>query len=368
MKHFAHFALLASIAVLGCSPDDGGASDVAKGEVALKARDLQAAEKCFAAAAAKDATNSVSQVRLAVVRMQLGDPAGAASAVAAARACDPDSAEALFAEGQVAYLKKDYALARKDFAQVAAARNLPAELRANALAAGAVVDVLENRLDAARIALWRALRTDPKCAAAWYHLAYLSRVTYDFVEAALMQYEMASRLLPASDERVAEITRKILPSIRDTEAQRKTAMVGVSKRDPAASAKLVAEAHALQAKDVKKAAAKFLEAWEKDVLSFEAASGWARLASASSSAANPDRVLEAFNAALDARPNNQALYLAAAQYALKVGKSICAQRLLDQALAHDPSSKKALTLYLDVLKRNGKTKEAALYQAYLKEL
>lgn len=367
MRNVLIFVFAGVAALVGCTPDDG-ASDVAKGEAALKIRDFQSAEKCFAAAAAKDATNSAFQVRLAVVRMQLGDLVGATSAVAAARACDPDSAEALFAEGQVAYLKKDYALARKDFARVAAEKSLPDSLRADAMAAGAVLDILENNVAAARIALWRALRLHPKCAAAWHHLGYISRMTYNFTDAAEMQYSMAAALLPACDEHASEITRKVLPALRDAKARRKSDTVGVSKRDPALSAKLVAEAQALQAKDAKKAAAKFLEAWEKDVFSFEAASGWARLASAAPNSAKVDKVLEAYDVALTERPSTQALYLSAARYALQAGRSICAQRLLDQALAHDPSNKKALTLYVDVLKKNGKAKESALYQAYLKEL
>ncbi len=367
MKHVTFLAFAAICCVVGCAPDDGSA-DLAKGEAALNARDLKVAERHFVAAAVKNATNSVVHVRLAVLRLALGDVDGAVAAASAARTCDPDSAEALFVEGQAFYLKKDYGSARKNFALIAAARDLPAELRANALSAGAVVDILGNNVDAARIALWRAVRVDPKCAAAWYHLAYISRVTYDFVCAAQMQYAMAAGLLPASDERVAEITRKIQPALRDALTQRKAATVGVSKRDPALSAKLVAEAQALQAKDAKKAAAKFLEAWEKDVFSFEAASGWARLASAAPTATGAEKVLEAYDAALSERPSNQALYLAAAQYALKAGKPIRAQRLLDQALAHDCTNKKALAQYVDVLKRNGKAKAAALYQAYLKEL
>ena len=367
MRNVLIFVFAGVAAFVGCTPD-GGVSDVAKGEAALKIRDFQSAEKCFAGAAAKDATNSQVRVRLALVRMALGDLEGAAAAVADARKCDSDSAEAVFAEGQVAYLKKDYALARKDFARVASEKSLPNSLRADAMASGAVLDVLENNVDAARIALWRALRIDPKCAAAWYHLGYVSHMTYNFTDAAEMQYSMAAALLPACDEHASEITRKVLPALRDAKARRKSDTMGVSKRDPALSAKLVAEAQALQAKDVKKAAAKFLEAWEKDVFSFEAASGWARLASASPNAANADKVLEAYNVALAERPSAQALYLSAAQYALRTGKSICAQRLLDQALAHDSSNKKTLALYVDVLKKNGKKKEAELYQTFLKEL
>ncbi len=369
MKNVGFILLAALAALAGCNPESPrGELDAERGDDAFAARDYAAAAKAFEKALEQDATNVVLAVKLAFARVAMGDGDGARQAAAAARTIDPGSAEAMLAEGQAAWLLKDEAAARAAFARVAAEKALPGEIRSQAYTALAVVEIGANAYDAARVALWRALRLDRRNAAVWYHLGHLSRVTYNFEEAAVEQYGMAAQLFAASDPRAREVQRSVIPALRESINRRKSTMSGVSNRDPEASAKLVAAAEALKAKDVKAAEAKFLAAWEKDAFSHKAAGEWARLAAVHPKTVDANKVLDAFQAAIDGRPNAQAVYQAAARFALTASRPMRAERMLSQALAHDPEAKASLDLYVDALRRVGKAKESALYAEYRKEL
>ena len=135
-------------------------------------------------------------------------------AVREACALCPESAEARLVDGQVAYLKKDYARARTAFSSVAAEAALPAAVRSEAFVGRGIVELAQDACDAARISFLRALRLNPRSAAAWYHLGVLSRDTYRFNEAALEQFEMAARLSDPRDARTKKISHELIPALR----------------------------------------------------------------------------------------------------------------------------------------------------------
>ena len=357
-----------SLAVMaGCGPDDGTA-DYEKGEVAYASRDLQAAVLCFSAAAAKNPTNFKARVKLALANMDLGEIAAAKAAVGSAIAIDPASAEARLLDGNIAYLAKDYAGAKSAFADVSAARQLPGEIRSKAMVSQAVLELTANLFERARVSLWRAVRLDRRNAAAWYHLGYLSRDTFRFEDAALEQFQMASRLM-TDPVRVKAVMQDIIPTIRESLRAKIAGKPGAATRDPGAAAKLVTEGEGLVKRDPKKAAAKFAEAYAKDPLSYAAAWNFAKAKDESAkSDADIARVLTAFQDAIDQRPNSQLTYRTAAQFALNKRRPIRAEKFLSQALAHDPEDKRSLGLYVQTLRRLGKTAEAKLYDMYLKEL
>ena len=358
---------LAVAAVAGCAPDDGGA-DFQKGEAAYGLRDFNLAAACFKAAAEKCPTNLAARVRLASVKVDLGDIAGARSAVESALAVAPDSAEALLLDGHIAYIAKDYARARKDFAAVMSDSGLPGGIRSKAMVAQAVMEITANMFDRARLTLWRAVRLDRRNAAAWYHLGYLSRDTYRFESAALEQFQMASRLMK-DPVRAKAVTRDIIPMVMESIRAKMSGKAGAAKRDPGAAAKLVAEGEALAKSSAAKAAAKFSEAYGKDPLSYAAAWNFARAYSAAAkSDAEIAKVLAAFQDAIDQRPNSQSTYRTAAKFASDRRRPMMAAKFLSQALAHDPEDKTTLAEYVQALRRLGKTTEAKLYEAYLKEL
>ena len=351
----------------GCDKDDGSA-DMEKGAAAYAARDLRAAAASFTAAADKNPTNFTARMKLALINMDLGEMPAAKAAVENALAVDPASAEALFIDGQIAYYMKDYARAKKDFDEVAQSSQLPAEIRSQALAARAVMEIAGNLFDRARLTLWRAVRLDRKNAAAWYHLGHLSRDTYRFEDAALEQFEMAGRLMK-DPARARAIARDTIPALREALRVKIATKPGAAKRDPGAAAKLVSEAEALAKKEPKKSAAKYAEAYAKDPLSYAAAWNYAKtLVASAKTDADVTKALVAFQDAIDQRPNSQDTYRTAARAALNRNKPMRAEKFLSQALSHDPENKQTLEIYVQTLRRLGKTPEANLYGAYLKEL
>jgi len=352
----------------GCEKKDDGSADFEKGMAAYAARDLRAAALGFSTAAEKNPTNFMARLKLALVNIDLGEMPTAKAAVEAALAVDPDSAEAKLVEGQIAYYAKDFPRAKEDFNAVAEARGLPPELRSQALAARAVMEIAADLFDRARLSLWRAIRLDRKNAAAWYHLGHLSRDTYRFEDAALEQFEMAGRLMK-DPVRVKAIARETIPALRESMRAKIASKPGAAHRDPSAAAKLLSEAEALEKKDPKKAAVKFAEAYAKDPLSYAAA--WNHAKSLVGAAKTDDEVtkaLIAFQDAIDQRPNSQDTYRTAARAALNRGKPMRAEKFLSQALAHDPEDRRTLELYVQTLRRLGKPAEAKMYDAYLKEL
>ena len=358
---------LALAILAGCEPDDGTA-EFAKGEAAYAARDLRAAAVCYGAAADKNATNFTARMRLALVNFDLGEMAAAKAAVTAALALEPSSAEARMLNGHLAYIARDYAQAKKDFDAVAAAKQLPAEMRSQALTSRAVMEIADNKFDHARLTLWRAVRMDRRNPAAWYHLGYLSRNTYRFEDAALEQFEMAGRLMK-DPSRAKAIARDTIPALRESIRAKFATKPGAANRDPGAAAKLVSEAEAIAKKDPKKASAKYAEAYAKDPLSYSAAWNHAKTLIASAKTDNDKmKALIAFQDAIDQHPNSQETYRAAARAALNCGKPMRAEKFLSQALAHDPENKATLGIYVQTLRSLGKSAEAKLYEAYLKEL
>ena len=348
-------ALLAAAAFAGCEKEDDGSADFNKGAEACVARDFRQAAMCFETAAKKNATNFTARVRLALVNIELGDMPAAKAAVESALELDPTSAEALLIDGQVAYHMKDFARAKKDFSDVAEGKQLPAELRSAALTSRAVMEIEAQLFERARLSLWRAIRLDGKNGAAWYHLGHLSRNTYHFEEAAMEQFEMASRLIK-DPARAKAIGRDTLPALRDSLRAKPASKPGAANRDPGGSAKLVTEAAALAKKDPKASAAKYAEAYAKDPLSYEAA--WNHAKAAMATAKGGEKVakaLEAFQDAIDQRPNSQETYRTAARAALGHAHPMRAEKFLSQALAHDPGCKRTLDLYEQTIRRRGKS-------------
>ena len=373
--------------VLGCTDKevDDGARDLARGREALAAHDLPAAAQAFGECMRKNATNFEARISLALVGLELGEPRMADTAAKEAVALDPTSAEARLVEGQTAYLAKDYARAKASFTAVADARELPKPMRAQALASRAVAELATDETDAARLSLLRALRLDFRCAPAWYHLGVLSRGTYHFLAAAKDQFDMACRLDPNSP-RTRETLRTIIPSLREAWARAATDNPGVAKRQPELAAKLIAEGAAAQKKkpsDMKTALQRFEKAHAADPLSWEAAWNYAQTLPAVEAAKKVgdktklpattvvDRTLEAYRAALDAKPASRETCIAAARFALQNRRAPAACDFLSHALAHFPDAKPVLELYIEALGKLGTAdgaKRARMYRAYLQEL
>lgn len=351
-------------------PPDDGSADFARGQVELEKQNLPAAAAAFEAAARKNATNLEARVQTALINLRLGEVAAADAAASDAVETDPSSAEARLVSAQAAYLKKDYARALEAFAAVAAEPSLPAALRSDALVGRGVVEMAQGASDEARISFIRAMRTNRRSAAAWYHLAVLARDVYRFNEAALEQFEMASRFSDPRDARAKKLSRDVLPALRKAVSAAAARKPGADKRDPAAAAKLVAEGEALQKKKMIRAAIKKYDAaWKADPLSDAAALKVATLVALNDkTAAGVDKALEAYRTVIDQQPQKQANYLAAARLAYENKRWATAAAIMDRAIAHDPENRQTLDLLIASLQKAGKTKQAECWKSYRAEV
>ena len=309
-------------------------------------------------------------IQRAIDKLSLGELDAAQDAAENALARLPDSAEARLVHGQVAYLKKDYKGAVADFNAVAAEKTLGKKLRAEALVSRAVVEIVQNDFDAARLTLFRALHLDRRNAAAWYHLGLLSRNTYRFDEAAVEQFEMAARLSDPKDPRTVRLSREIIPAVRASLVAAAASKPGAAKRDVGAAANLIAEAEALRKKKMIRAAIKKYEAaFAADPFSYPAARELAYLVSLNDkTTAGVDKALMAYRAAIDQRPALQDNYYAAAQLAYANKRWATAVAILNRAIAHDPENAKTLDLFIAALQKAGKGKQSEAWKAYRQEL
>lgn len=377
MKTTTAFLVILSIFLAGCDssgkkpvPEDDGSAAVAKGMAELDLQNVQGAIASFRKAAQACGTNFNARLQLSLAHLRLGEVDAADLAVKDALALDPDSAEARLAEGQVAYLKKDYARAIAAFAAVAAEPSLSAVLRSDALASRGVVELAQGMGDAARVSLLRAMRLNRRNASAWYHLGVLSRDTYRFTAAALEQFEMAARFSDPREERAKKISRDIIPALRSARMASAASKPGVANRDPAASAKLLAEGEKLQQKkQIRAAIKKYEAAFAADPLSDAAAVKYAYLLSLNDKTpAGVDKALAAYRSAIDQRPERQNYYLAAARLAYSNQRWITAVQIMDHAVAHDPENRTTLDLLIASLQKAGKGKVAEIWQSYRAEV
>lgn len=374
-------ALAALAAGCGKSPDgdaaadDSGSANFARGEAALANNDLATASVEFAAAAQKCETNFEARINLAIIGLRLGNVDEAARAAAEAKTLCPDSAEALLVDGQAAYLQQDYPRAIADFNVVARESSLPAEMRSEALSSRAVVEIAMEDYDAARITLFNALRLNPKNAAAHYHLGYVYRDKYHFDDAALDRFTAAAGQMAAGDERAQKLRREVIPALLGKLQQETASSPGAKDRKPSEAAKLIAEGNDLRArKRITNAIKKFEAALKADPFSSEAALKYADLLSqnlpkgATERKKAAEKILGAYRVAIEGRPSNQSTYMKAAQLAYNCEMWSTAAMFMDRALSYSHENVKALDLLVASLRKAGKKKEAAMWDAYRKSL
>ncbi len=364
-------AIIIAFLITGCrdTPADFEAQsikDTERGLAALSIGDYQKASEFFKLASQNSATNFNARINLAVALMHLGDMNGANTAITNAVSLNPESAEARLLEGQIAYQLRDYGQAGKTFTAIAKAHALSKEIRSAALSSLAIVHLAQNEFIAARISLFRAIRMNPRNAAAWYHLGIMSRDTYKLPDAALEQFEMASRLSDPKDERTIKIIRDIIPALRNAIARNAAQKPGAANRKPEEAAKLLAEGEAAKKKKHFKTALKRFEAaYKADPMSFEAAVAYAKaLEGQDKTSPGADKVIAAYRAAIDQKPFSQATYIDAGKYAYGRKRYLTTVEIMNRALAHVYNNKQVLDLLIASLIKTGRTKDAAAWKEY----
>ncbi len=359
-------ALLALAGLAGCGPSDGS-SAYSSGEKAFAVRDLRKAEKFFDRAAKLDPSNADAFLMLARTRLDLGDLPGAKEAVDAASALAGGDCDVVATAAQVAYHLKDFAAAEGGFRKIVDDASLSAHVRSQAYTGLGIVQMTQDKRDAARVSFLSALRLDRKRnPAAYYHLGLLYRDAYFFVEAAQEQFELFVRLQDAPQAKVVKVQRDILPAIRETILRAAAQVPNAATRDSQASAAAIASAEAAAKKgNWKTAAESYEKALKLDPLSYPAAIGVAKARGRTNSPDSRKRAFAAYCTAAKLKPMHMQTLLDAARLAGELGQWITAVELYSRAVAANPVKLDAVDGLIRALgKVPGNAKNAKLYQKY----
>ena len=318
-------AVVLSILFAGCAKDDG-TEDFNNAKTAANGGDYAKAAELFRSAAGKCPTNFTARMALATTSLRLGEIDEANRALVSALALDPDSAEAFLIEGQIAYERKEYRRSVLNFDAIARETSLPKALRSNAFASRSVVKYVTGAFEESRVDALKALALDAKNAAAWYQMGVLSRDSR-FFEAALIQFNMASRCLAENDGRASRIEKKILPDLRkQTEADAK-ATLGKTPVDPLAEAN--------------------------------------KLAGKAKKPAETDKAFAAYRIAMAAKPFSQKTYNDAVAFAKAKGRWATVVEFRLRSLMYLPGDKNSVNSLIEALQKTGRKKEIPMWKDYL---
>lgn len=363
--------VLAAI-LIGCNRGDGS-KEVSRGFEAYDLRDLKKAESLFEKALKLSPENSTARLALARVKLDLGDLQRAKTLIDPMLADEPKAADLRLLAGQLAWHRQEYDNAADIFKGLSNDTLLPAEIQAQGWAGLGVVEMSRNNRDFARIAFLRAIRTDRRNAAAWYHLGMLYRDAYGYHEAALEQFEVYVRLEVAASPRVQKVQRDVIPALKDIITRLASQRPGVAKRNSAACSTAIAKGEAaLKKGQVAVALASYESALKFDPLSYPAAMGvakcWSRTPPSlkKGGVSNPlKKAFEGYKLACTLRPGSTSTYLTTGALASLLGYHAAAVEIYSRAVAASPTSFAALDALIRALRKvGGKADIAQRYQNY----
>jgi tetratricopeptide (TPR) repeat protein len=219
----------------------------------------------------------------------------------------------------------------------------------------------------ARIAFLRAIRLDRRNASAWYHRGLLYRDGFGYLEAALEQFEIFSRLEEEASPRVQKVQRTVIPALKESISRAATERPGASKRNSAACAAAIAKAEdAMKKGRFRDAREAYALALKSDPLSYPAALGLAKAwEKTDSTKAGQEKAFDAYKTACMLRPSAVSTFLAAGSLAAKLGFSLQAVEIYSRAVAANPASPDAIDGLIRALRKTGgKAKVAEAYQQY----
>ena len=361
----AALLLLASLGgVAGCGPKDGVA-ELEQGKAAYAARDLKSAERLFSRSLMLAPKDVDRLLYLARVKLDLADLGAARDLAAKARALAPDDCDTALFAAQVAWHDKDYDSAARLYGALAEDARLEAAVRAQAWSGLGVVEMSRENPHVARLACLRAIRTDRRDAAAWYHLGVLYR-DLGYYEAALDQFNVYVRLEASASPRVQKVQRRVIPGLQETIARATADRPGVSRRNSAACAAALAKADAAMKRNrPKEARSAYQQALAADPLSYPAALGLAQAWERSDvTTAGQTRALEAYKVACSLRASATRTFLSTGALALKLGYPSQAVEAYSRAVAANPVSYDALDGLIRALRKVGGRENEKIAQAY----
>ena len=360
----ASAALLA--ALLGCGPGDG-VREFSEGKEAYGLRDLKKAERLFAESLAAAPQDVDRLLYLARTELELGELERAKDLIGQAAGNSEGDADVALLESQIAWHTKDYKTAASGFADVANDEKLDAAVRSQGWAGLGVVEMTCDNRHLARIAFLRAIRLDRKNAAAWYHLGLLYRDGFGYLESALEQFEIFTRLEEKSSPRVQKVQRTVIPALKESISRAAAERPGVAKRNSASCAASISAAEAAVKKGNFKAAREaYQKALAADPLSYPAALGLAKAWERTDATKDGQtKAFENYKTACALRPSAVTTFLTAGSLAAKLGLNLQTVEIYSRALAANPNSPDAIDGLIRALRKvGGKEKVAAAYQAY----
>ena len=362
----AYAVLLA--AVLGCGKEiDDGSRDFELGKAAYEVRDLKKAEKHLARSVERAPDDVDRLILQARVRLDLGELVAARESVDKAAAIAGGDSDVQLLDAQVAWHMKDYEKAAAGFASVAENARFDAETRSQGLAGLGIVEMTNGRSHLSRIAFLQAIRLDRRNAAAWYHLGFLYRDGFGYVDAALEQFEIFVRLEASASPRVQKVQRTIIPALKEMIVRTATSRPGVSKRDSAACSAAIIKAEAAWKKGSFKVARQcYQDALVADPLSYPAALGLAKAwQKTDATKAGLGKAFENYKIACTLRPSAISTFLATGVLAARLGYHAQAVEIYSRAVAASPASREALDGLIRALSNVGnQTSIARAYQRY----
>jgi len=358
--------VFAAAVLAGCDSDDGSGSyrDACD---AYGAHDLKKAGALFEKSVKVASTNADAFVGLARVRLELGELTAARQAIDRAAELTDGDVDVMLLSAQIDWHAKNYDRAAQEFGAIAIDRGLPPEIRAQGWSGLGVVEWSRDNYDLARVALLRAIRTDRRNAAAWYHLGLLYRDGFGYLEAALEQLSIYVRLEAVASPRVQKVQRSVIPELKEKIARTAADRPGASRRDSGASGALVQKADAAWKSGSFKSARKFYqEALNADPLSFPAALGLAKATlKADASRTGQQQALSCYRRACSLNAGAVSAFLAAGELAQRLGQPSSAVEIYSRAVAANPTSLDALDGLIRALRKAGnRTRAAQAYQGY----
>ena len=224
----------------------------------------------------------------------------------------------------------------------------------------------------ARTAFMLATVADMRNVEARYQLGLLYQNAFKYNECALEELELFVRLMPTADERVRQVTRTILPDLRQSiEASRS----GAQSRDSAKCAVELVNAEVLLKKRMlKDAVAHYKAAYYADSQSYPAAFGFARALERINRldrnlVPNAEReALMYYGIASWLRPGSASALLEVGRLAQELNMYLKAADAYSRVLAKWPEHHLAADGLIQALAKQGHTEEADVYHRYRIEL
>jgi Tfp pilus assembly protein PilF len=336
------FAALIGV-LAGCGANDG-LDDLADGKAAFAERNFKKAATLFSDSLAVAPTNVETLVYMALTKLTLGELTDAKSIIDRAASIAGGDEDVLTLSGQIAWHLKDYPAAYAAFEKLAVSGKYDATTKSAGWTGLGIVEMSQDKIDAARVAFMKAINLDRRNASAYYHLARLYRDSLGYNDAALDEFKNFAYLAPADDERTQKVKDSYIPELTDLIAREKAAHSPVGKRNSDICADQLAKAEAQFKKhNYKTARGCYEEAYKADPLSYAAALGLARVwQKIDATNAGQKRAFEYYKTACKLNPSAISTYNTTGELAAKLGYHAVAVNLFSRAVAANPKSYDAI--------------------------